>query len=387
MKYIFSAFLIVVTSATLFAQTLNREERNPVNQFAFKIYNDLVPATSNFMFSPLSIHQAVAMLAEGSAGKTKEKLSELLAGAASSNSPDLFANALKPETKDALKLFNSAWHNEKFGLNKRYLELLQRKYYADVFTYSDNTIGQINREANNWVSSKTNNKIKELPLAITSGSLITLMNVAYFLAEWELEFKKKDTKKRTFSSITKTKQKIDFMYKRTQLAYFEDDDFQAVKLPYKENAYSMILVVPKQKFGLPSFEKKMDEKRFAQLLSPITYKEVILHLPKFKIESELLLSQSPVIADIFKAGSDFSLIDPLNRAIGGDIAHKTFIEIDEKKTEAAALSEVIVIGYGGGPVQLPPPKIVDADHPFLFFIIDNKTNSIAFMGRYADALK
>ena len=114
--------------------------------------------------------------------------------------------------------------------------------------------------------------------------------------------------------------------------------------------------------------------------------EVILSLPKFKIESEI--RPTNVISNLgfstmFSSSADFTNISKVDSLTIGEIIHKTFIEIDEKKTEAAAITEIVIFGYGGGtPAALPPPKIFNANHPFIFMIVDNRTNAILFIGRF-----
>lgn len=260
--------------------------------------------------------------------------------------------------------------------------MLQNKYRADIFAFNPQNAAAANQQANAWVSGKTNNKIKELSLPISAETMLTLLNATYFLAAWNLAFDEKSTRKKNLITLHKTKQQKDFMYKRGQLKYYETPGLQALQLPYEGDTYSMLLIVPDTKQGLSAIENKMSATQLDSIIAALRYTDVKLFLPKFKITSETMPRQSPAIAAILGAKADFSLIDPLNRNLAGAVAHKTFIEIDERKTEAAALTEVIVIGYGGHNYQPPPPKVVDADHPFLFFVIDNSTHTIAFMGRY-----
>lgn len=362
-------------------QTLAVDEiASSVNPFGFHIYQNIRGDHDNFSFSPISLFLVLKMLEEGSSGHTTTQLRQLLNLHDQAEVPYIRHLTTLPDS-NALKIFSSAWHNQSFQLRNEYFGRLQDKYQADVFTFSEDSLREINQKADEWISQRTSGKINSLPVPMESQTMITLLNIAYFNAEWNLEFSTKNTKNRRFHSRQPGPKKIPTMYKRSQLHYLDEDKYQVVGLPYKDNAYSMLLVVPKARKGLAGIEKNINEEEVARIFSSMQYNDVKLYLPKFRIESDFSIGQIPLLNEILDESADFSGIDPLNRPLGGDIIHKCYFEIDEKKTEAAALSEVVVIGYGRGYVP-PPPVTVKVNRPFLFFIMDNVHKTIVFMGRF-----
>ena len=378
------------------------------NQFALKIYNQTKPENANFFISPLSINIALAIANEGAKGETKAELSKLLGFKNSNHVSDSYHSLIvrlqflndtsvlrrggfsnnveyKPGNNH-LDICNSLWYNKKYNLNPVYLQKVQNNYLSEGFEYNDNELGNINTRINKWVRAKTNNKISSLPATIDEQTRLTILNATYFIAEWENKFDKKNTKKRRFKSINHSSGKIDFMFRHADMKYYEDDDIQAITIPYKGNMLSMFIILPTKKYGLPSIESKLDLEYFNKILSSLKKLDVELYIPKFRIESELSLVKPLQVLGLksaFDSLADFSLIDSTKKVWIGEVLHKTFIETDEEKTEAAALSEISVIAYGAGKHKPPPPpKLVDMDHPFLFCIIDNWTNGILFMGKY-----
>jgi serpin B len=376
------------------------------NQFALSIYNNSKPDSSNFLISPISINIALAIITEGSQSETKNELHTLLGltgidtftnyyhslivNSQFQNNPDYldrkrddFENGIK-YGENHLDICNSLWYNSKYKLNSGYLDKINNNYNSEIFSYSD--VSGICDQINDWVSNKTNKRISFLPCVIDNNTRLTVINATYLIAEWENAFEKKNTKKRKFKYFNHTSDKIDFMYKHTQIKYYENEDIQVVSLPYQGDMLSMLILLPYRNYGLPNVEKKLDLKYFNDIVSKLNYNDVELYMPKFRIESELSLIK-PLedlgLKHVFTSNADFSLIDSQEQVWIGDIYHKTFIETDEEKTEAAAATEVVVVGYGGGEHEPPPPpKIVDIDHPFLFYIIDNRSNGIFFMGKY-----
>jgi serpin B len=151
----------------------------------------------------------------------------------------------------------------------------------------------------------------------------------------------------------------------------------------------MIVILPQDRYGILNIEKKLNYDYLKSINQSSYSHEVILSLPKFKIESEILPKEEIInmgYSVMFSDRADFTKMSITDSLKIGRIIHKTFIEIDEKKTEAAAVTkaDMVVIGYGtgGDPPPPPPPKIFNADHPFIFLIVDNRNNAIIFTGRF-----
>jgi len=388
MRTILIAILSILIPGKSLCQVNNPD---PQNKFALDIYKISKPDNQNYLISPLSINLALAMALEGAGGKTKDEITKLLGLEKVNNVSEYFHSLItksqfKIDSSNHLDLCNSLWYNKKYDLNLPLFENIKSNYNSEIFSFGDDEIASIDDRIDKWISSKTNNRISSLTPSIDDQTRIAILNATYLIAEWLEKFDKKDTKKRNFRSLDRSSDKIDFMFKHSYLKYFENNEIQVVSLPYAENILSMLIILPIAKYGLPKIENKIDLNYFNEIVSSLKTTDVILYFPKFRIESEISLLdplQKSGLQNTFHPKADFSLFDPKKEVWLGEILHKTFIETDEEKTEAAAVTEIIMIGYGRGEHEPPPPpKIVDVDHPFLFCITNNRTNVIVFMGRY-----
>ena len=151
----------------------------------------------------------------------------------------------------------------------------------------------------------------------------------------------------------------------------------------------MIVILPQERYGILEIEKKLNPYYLKKIKLSSSLDEVILSLPKFKIESEIFPKEEIIKMGyplMFSNRADFTNMSPGDTLKISRITHKTFIEVDENKTEAAAVTKVdmVEVGYGAvdNPPPPPPPKIFNADHPFIFLIMDNRTGAIIFTGRF-----
>ena len=195
------------------------------------------------------------------------------------------------------------------------------------------------------------------------------------------------TSPRKFYLLDRTVKDIPSMINTQDIQYFENNDIQVVKIPYKGLKKSMCVILPKKKDGLPDFEKTLTASDLQSFYKNMTVEKVNYILPKFTLENEFSLVEPLQTLGLSTAfvGADFSGISTGNQLVINEIIHKTFIEISEKKTEAAAATAAIVIvGYGNvkKSTPAPPPKLFHADHPFLFMVLDDDQNEILFMGKY-----
>ena len=170
--------------------------------------------------------------------------------------------------------------------------------------------------------------------------------------------------------------------------YFENKDFQFIDIPYKGRDKSFCIILPTNELGIGEVEAKFDNKMIDSIYNYSQNQEVILTMPKFRLETSYLLNESLNalgLKEAFTTNANFSGINKKYPLMISSVYHKAFIEIDEKKTEAAAATLVCIESSAscGGPI--PKPKIFKADHPFIFMIIDKKTKGILFMGRYVVA--
>lgn len=373
------------------------------NDFAFKIYKATKTDSENIFISPFSLNLALSLANEGALGSTKAEIDKLLSIEIPGDKALLYKELISKtinlqdsayyecinQTADesggnALLVANSLWINSNSTIENPYIKTIKDSYFSEVFDFENEKIEEADSQLSNWVSEKTRNKIY-VNNVLYPSTKFSIINAIYFKGEWDSEFKKKQTKEKIFHSLDGNRIKLDFMNNRTYYSYYEDANIQCVNLPYYCNQLSMFVILPKERFGINNFETNFSLEYFKEIQKNSTNNEVKLSLPKFKVESEIRLTN--VISNLgfstmFSSSADFTKISKVDSLAIGEILHKTFIEIDEKKTEAAAVTEIVIVGYGGGtPAPLPPPKIVNVDHPFIFMIVDNRTNAILFFGR------
>jgi serpin B len=283
---------------------------------------------------------------------------------------------------------NALWGQKGYRFNSAFQEAIADFYDGALHgvNFRDEPDDAV-KTINSWVSAKTRAKIKELVGRefIDADTLLVLTNAIYFMGRWEQVFDKAHTKDEDWYGPKKTK--VPMMHQKGGYLYYEEDDFQAVHLPYKGRQLAMLIVLPRRKDGLAALENRWaNPQTFRQVTDGFDAETVIISLPRFKIEAEFKLR--PVLCSLhadlpFSDAADFGGIGvgPLKIS---EVIHKAFVDVNEEGTEAAAATAVMMMRSTGVGSRPPEPKVLRADHPFLFFIWDRKTNAVYFSGRLVD---
>jgi len=243
---------------------------------------------------------------------------------------------------------------------------------------------------NNWVKDKTESKILNLlpPGSLDALTRFVVANAIYFKGDWMYKFAEEKTQPFNFYVDENQVSKVQMMTQKKVFGFKIDHELgiQAVCLPYKDKTVSMILLVPIERFGLKLLEENLCFEKMKNLTNVQAYinREVILFLPRMKLEFSLDLI--PVlknlgIHDVFVNQADLSGMSDQHDLYVGGVYHKAFLEVNEKGTEAAAATAVVARSKSAFPSK-PKPIRITCDHPFLFLIIHDLSNSILFMGRY-----
>jgi len=243
---------------------------------------------------------------------------------------------------------------------------------------------------NSWVSDKTLAKITELvDHNVIKDAPLVLTNAIYFKGKWAQKFDKARTTDEVWYGLSGTAQ-VPTMQREGGYPYCEGDDLQALELPYKGEELSMLVVLPRNKDGLPALERQWAVPgTYEQVTGRLRFEEiVIVSLPRFKIESQYNLK--PILC-LLGAGFAFSdapdfggISDEPNKPLKiSEVIHKAFVEVNEEGTEAAAATARGLVVFSKKPKR-PEPKVFKADHPFLFVIRDRRTNAVLFAGRVLD---
>lgn len=355
--------------------------------FAVKLYQELGAKSGNLFFSPFSVSSALGMTYAGARENTAAEMKsamffELDQTLLHDTFKNLNQNLAAAANKDGQKL------NIANGLcltggdvSEEFKSLLQKNYEAELFSGGLEKI-------NNWVKTKTEGKIEKILEMLDPNSVCVLLNAIYFKGTWDIQFDEKETREAPFRLSEKDNIKVPFMYQKGSFRIIENDDFQAISLPYKGNLMSMVVVLPQKIDGLASMEKDLSVEKLEGWLAQIdsaSAQDVKLYLPKFKFETgyDLVPACAALgMKDAFDTAgaADFTGMGwPKGKLWISQIKHKAFVEVNEEGTEAAAVTAVEMSTKS---ISMDP--VFHADHPFIFLIRENATGSILFMGRVAN---
>ena len=369
--------------------------------FAFALYQVLRSQDGNLFLSPYSISVALAMTSAGASGNTAREMAGTLrftlpqaelhpAFNAYSLDLEARADAVTEGTPFELSIANSLWGQQGFPFRTEFLDMLAENYSAGMRLVDFIQAPEAARRAiNDWVSDETRDKIKDLipEGAIDTLTRLVLANAIYFKAAWRNAFDSSGTTPAPFHRLDGSVVDVPMMHERESLGYAASEDVQALELPYENGNMSMVILLPDEgKFE--RFEGTLSLAGVQGMLEDMTYRPVILGLPKFSYESSFSLSdalRTLGMADAFDPEkADFSGMDGRRDLYITDVIHKAFIDVDEEGTEAAAATAVIV-GTTSAPAD--EPVTVTIDRPFVYLIRDNQTGAILFLGRVLDPLQ
>lgn len=363
------------------------------NEFMIKVYNDLItdPKNVNIFFSPYSISSALAMTFAGSSGDTEVQMAKALEF---SCNKDVFHNEFSSLTNQIntvekkgnveLSIANSLWMQEGFKFLDKFIEIGKDKYNAEIRVLNFAESEKSRQIINKWVENKTNDKIKDLiPKGIIDAlTRLILTNAVYFKGEWKNQFKKNNNQKSKFYTEKGEKSNVVMMHKKASYGYMENEKFQFLEMPYKGNDVSMFVLLPKEKNGLKDIEISME--LINSSIDGLQNQDVRVFFPKFKqnlsYELRKLMSRLGMV-DAFTKKADFSKMTGTKELYISAIIHKTFIDINETGTEAAAATAVVMRMKSAMPVECPEFR---ADHPFFYFIRENSSGAILFAGKLSD---
>jgi len=368
------------------------------NKFAFEIFEKLSQSEeSNIFFSPYSISEVLALVYAGAKGETKTEMASVLHFDIdneeqlhrSFNGLDLHLNYSDEEY--TFSIANSLWPQSGYPIMDSYLDTLKVNYGAKIRSLDYKNRAKGSRETiNNWIEDKTNGRIKDI---IPQGSLnnstrLVLTNAVYFKGQWRAEFSKSATQNDTFILLDGSTKQIPFMHQpEWYFDYMKSDNYQAINLPYRpfdEDKTSMLIIVPKN----GKFENVLNNitSIYQETNDNISSTNINLKMPRFEFTTEVYQLNKYLIAlgmsHAFLDIADFSNISNGEKIKIDSVSHKAFIKVDEKGTEAAAATVATAVAES---LQIKPEPIdFYIDRPFIFFIKDNLTNQILFMGVIKD---
>jgi serpin B len=390
MRHRISIVILTLFSAfNLKAQQL--EMTSSLNSLSFDIYRQLKSDKQNLFFSPASIDIALFMAYEGAGSDTKtsfEKVLHIESGVKDNDILDFIKTIKKwKDSSNYLNISNAIWVQDNFKINPIFKSNIQTKFSAEAFSVDFLDKNRSALQINDWVSEKTNKRINQIisPSLLDDSTKLIITNAIYFIGNWAYKFDKALTKPDDFYTIENEKVRIDFMHKTEGLAYYENKDFQFISKNYQGYDKSFCVILPAERYGIAEIESNLNKSLLDLIFQNIINAQVNLSLPKLELETSYSLNEPLKNLGLnmaFSNYADFLGISSYPPLKISNVNHKAYIEVNEEKTEAAAVTaiEFEVSGSAGGP--MPRPKIFKADHPFIFMIIDNKTKGIIFIGRF-----
>jgi serpin B len=359
-----------------------------VNQLSIDLYQRLAAdSDGNLFLSPYSISCALAMTYGGARGETEVEMeSTLHFGGQGATHPALSylrkrLNSIQEKGHVQLSVANSLWPQADYTFLPEYLALTKDSYGSEIKPVNYKTDAEgARKKINGWVEDQTNDRIKDL---IPEGVLdpmtrLVLATAIYFKGNWASRFKSTATRPAPFKLADGKTVDVPMMVQTADFRMAHTTDFQALELPYEGEDLSMLVLLPTEADGLPALGKTLDVEMLADL--QFNEQEVMVQLPKFKIESSFGLGDTLAAMGMplaFSDQADFSGMTGTRDLFIGAVVHKAFVEVNEEGTEAAAATAVIMKR-----MSMPPQFI--ADHPFLFLIRENSTGTILFIGRMTD---
>lgn len=357
--------------------------------FGIDLFKQLRAAEKgNLMVSPLSVASALAMTANGAAGKTRTEMERVLRidglGRDKANQAyaDLTAALVKASADGTLAVANSLWVDDGLKLKASFLARDRDFFGAGVSSvpFGDPPVAM--KAINDWVSGKTNGKIPKLLSSIPQATIIALVNAVYFKQQWADPFDAALTKPQPFTLGDGSKADVPMMHRGGEMDYLETSAFQAVKLPYKGDA-AMYVFLPKPGNDLAAIESPLSPAEWDGWMSAFAQRPGQLALPRFTLRTKSELSRPLENMGMTSAfdNADFSDMTDAGAFIS-QVVHSVYVSVDESGTEAAAASAAMMVS-GASPAPANP-FLMTVDRPFFFAIRDEPTGEVLFMGSVTD---
>ena len=365
------------------------------NRFGLELFqkiNETDTEGKNIMVSPLSVSLALAMTYNGAEGDTREQMEAMLHK--SGLTPDdinrsyktLVAALKSHDVKVALDIANAIYYHQSFSVKDVFLNTNKTYYDAEVkalnFADSKNSLNTIN----GWVKNKTRNKIETILDDLSPQDVMVLLNAVYFNGEWTYRFDKENTADRDFTLKNGSTKKVPTMLVQKNFNYFGHPQFEMVELPYGGGKYSMLVFLPKEGSTVNQTIGLLSSENINSWIGQMQIREMQVFLPKFEFEYHNKLNdelQALGMVDAFSSGAaNLKGINETMQIFISDVIHKSYIKADERGTEAAAVTAVVI-----RLTAMPSVATFAVNRPFVFAIREKDTNAVLFVGKVLDPLQ
>ncbi len=366
-----------------------RESAAAVTDFAVRLFQTgMTEDNVNTLISPLSVLCALAMTANGAEGETLTQMEEVLGLDVDTLNGWLYTymKNLPQSEKAKLNLANSVWfkQDEKFAVEQDFLQTNADYYGASIYgaPFDDRTLKDVNR----WVADNTDGVIPEILGELPKDAVMLLVNALAFDAEWQNIYRETQVRDGVFTTEFGKIKEVDMMH-CIEYAYLEDELATGFIKYYAGGDYAFAALLPKEGVGVANYAASLTGEGLWRTLRSASDAEVITAMPKFETETSLELNEAlkamgmpkafdDVLAEFYGIGSYQGESLYISK-----VQHKTFLTVDEKGTKAGAAAAVVMEPTDSAPPEdEPEPKRVILDRPFLYLLIDCKTNTPIFIG-------
>lgn len=372
-------------------RSLSAEEQRVVssdNRFGLKLFRALNADApeENLFISPLSVSMALGMTLNGANGETRQAMEETLelAGlteeqinAAYRSLIDLLTQ-LDPDV--AFTIANSIWHRDDFAVEPAFVDVNRRAFDAEVRAL-DFGAPEAPATINRWVEDATNGKIDRIIDAIGPDMVMFLINAIYFKGTWTYAFDASETTEKPFTNLDGTVASVPMMRQQASLPYLATETFEAVDLPYGDSLFSMTVLLPRPGVDVNELVAQIDQAQWDAWTGQFRARSVDLQLPRFELAYEKKLNDVLTALGMgvaFTGAADFTGIHRAGGLKISFVKHKSFVEVNEEGTEAAAVTVVgIELTSAGGTAR------VHVDRPFVFVIRERHSGTLLFTGKVA----
>ncbi|AGF85572.1 serine proteinase inhibitor [Moumouvirus goulette] len=353
---------------------------NANHLFTINTFNNFDKASN--IFSPLSLNYALSILHLGALNKTNNELINLLKYKYNFDDLEYIKNIFND---DSIKMSNLFLINDKYKINEEYINLVDKLAKFIFQNFKDPEL--ISNKVNNFIEQKTNGLIKNVinPSDINENMILILVNTIYFKSKWLKPFKTNDTKRGKFYGENKF---VDYMHRKDLYNYYENNSYQIVEIPYKNENYVFGIILPKLPINNDNVDYTINNvpilstQEVDELINNLQLEKVDLEIPKFtqkkRIEFVPIL-QKMGLDQIFKQNAQLDIIS--QQVFISRILHEAVIIVDENGTKASAVTIVTGLATMSAPIK-ENIKIFKADHPFIFYIRHIPTNMFLFYGDF-----
>ena len=369
------------------AQLIDKQVIQSENTLGIQLLQEFIKTdkTENVIISPYSISTALALAYNGASSDTATQMAKALGWGATTLEKLNQANEQQRKLLEhsdegvELSIANSIWYQEGIEIRPSFLNTGENSYKAEINAEDNLSSSRTMDNINDWVKKNTHDKINNiLSEPLSTDTMSVLINAIYFKGTWEHPFSEDFTVARPFTMGDGSIQNVQMMQQTHDFPYKETEDWQAIRLPYGDGRMSLLIILPRKQSTIDTFIQQL-AKDSSPWQKSFDSRHVHISLPRFTADYAKTLNQALQtlgMSDAFDPRkADFSQMSTEPLYIS-EILHKTFLEVNEKGTEAAAVTAVLVPAAG----TPSPPVDMTVDRPFFFAIEDTQSKAWLFLG-------